>query len=646
MGAQDAVTADGPGRAEADGADGAFRLLWRFMRRYPGLCAGTAVALVFDMAGMLFVPTEVAGLINAAVGGGGIEALYARGARMLAAALCGSGGAIVTALLASRLAANVGRDIRASVYEASLSLSHTAFEELGTGSMITRTLSDATVIQQTLLMGILMILPVPVMGAIAFALAFSIERWMGVVLLVVTLAVVGVMAGAVRVSAPIFIRLQGFIDRMNARLRETITGVRVIRAFRRERVSRERLDETFEEYAENAIRVNLLFSTADSMTFFLMNAVESLILWLGADRVGAHAMQIGSITALIEYAMIIMFFLMMAQFALLGVPRAITCLNRANAVLREARRLDAQTVARVPQYASLLFRAEPAHLAQHGGGDGEDGAPDLAQHGGGAEQAGMDSGHLSAPQGRGFVFEGVSFRFADADEDTLRDLTFSLAPGTRTAIIGNTGSGKSTIAKLLLRFHDVTAGAVRLDGIDVRERPVVEVRARIAYVPQRAWLFSGTIADNLRQGDPHASDADLWRALDRAQAGFVRELPDGLASRVAQGGTNFSGGQRQRLAIARALVRRADLYIFDDSFSALDYATDAALRRALARAPELAHAAQLIIAQRVSTIRDADQIIVLEEGAVAGCGTHDELLDRCGAYRAIARSQIRKESRS
>ena len=624
MGVQDAVMDGAPGRAEAGGAGGAFRLLWRFMRRYPGLCAGTAVALVFDMAGMLLVPTEVAGLINAAVSGGGIEGLYAHGARMLAAALCGSGGAIATALLASRLAANVGRDIRTSVYEASLSLSHTAFGELGTGSMITRTLSDATVIQQTLLMGILMIVPVPVMGAIAFALAFSIERWMGVVLLVVTLAVVGVMAGAVRVSAPIFIRLQGFIDRMNTRLRETITGVRVIRAFRREGVSRERLDETFEEYAENAIRVNLLFSTADSMTFFLMNAVESLILWLGADRVGAHAMQIGSITALIEYAMIIMFFLMMAQFALLGVPRAITCLERISTVLRraEAPDLAVQASARVPQYATPRLRGDLGHLS----------APQ--------ERAG---GNPPAP---GFVFEDVSFRFADADEDTLRDLTFSLAPGTRTAIIGNTGSGKSTIAKLLLRFHDVTAGAVRLDGIDVRELAVEEVRSRIAYVPQRAWLFSGTIADNLRQGNPNATDTDLWRALDLAQAGFVRELPDGLASRVAQGGANFSGGQRQRLAITRALVRRADLYIFDDSFSALDYATDAALRRALAHAPAFAHAAQLIIAQRVSTIRDADQIIVLEEGAVVGCGTHGELLERCPSYRAIAQSQTREESRS
>ena len=238
-------------------------------------------------------------------------------------------------------------------------------------------------------------------------------------------------------------------------------------------------------------------------------------------------------------------------------------------------------------------------------------------------------------------FDHAGFRFHDADEDTLHDLTFSLARGSRTAIIGNTGSGKSTVAKLLLRFHDVTSGSLSFCGVDVRELPQAELRSRIAYVPQRAWLFSGTIAENLRQGRPGATDEELWHALDVAQASFVRELPDGLAARVSQGGFNFSGGQRQRLAVARALVRRADLYVFDDSFSALDYKTDAALRRALV--PELAQAATLVIAQRVSTIRDMEQVVVLDEGTVAGLGTHEELFATCATYREIARSQERKE---
>lgn len=581
---------------------GALRLLLRLMAPYKALAAATLCALVLDMAGMLFVPTELAAMINSVVATSGND-LARHGAAMLAAALCGSGGAVVANLLAARLAANVGRDLRMAVYDASLAFSGSDFERFGTGSMVARTLSDANVVQQALLMGIVMILPVPVMCIIAVGLAFSIDPWMGWVLAGVALAMLAVSAVAVSRSAPIFTRLQGFVDRMTTRLRETVTGIRVIRAFGREDQARERLDATFEEYAENAIRVNAMFATADSMTFFLANGVESLVLWLGANRVGAGAMQVGSITALIEYAMLIMFFMMMAQFAILQVPRAIACLHRASEVL-----------AVVPEVANP---EEPHQLPKTAPCPAARLAPDVVA-----------------------AFHHASLRFHDADEDTLHDLDFVMRRGTRTAIIGNTGSGKSTVAKLLLRFHDVTSGSVELVGEDVRAVTQASLRGRIAYVPQRAWLFSGTIAENLRRGDPDASDERLWHALDVAQAGFVRELPDGLGTRVAQGGSNFSGGQRQRLAIARALVRRADLYVFDDSFSALDYKTDAALRHALA--DELAGAAQLVIAQRVSTIRDADQIVVLSDGAVEGIGRHEELLESCPTYRAIAESQERK----
>lgn len=581
---------------------GALRLLLRLMAPYKALAAATLCALVLDMAGMLFVPTELAAMINSVVATSGND-LARHGAAMLAAALCGSGGAVAANLLAARLAANVGRDLRMAVYDASLAFSGSDFERFGTGSMVARTLSDANVVQQALLMGIVMILPVPVMCIIAVGLAFSIDPWMGWVLAGVALAMLAVSAVAVSRSAPIFTRLQGFVDRMTTRLRETVTGIRVIRAFGREDQARERLDATFEEYAENAIRVNAMFATADSMTFFLANGVESLVLWLGANRVGAGAMQVGSITALIEYAMLIMFFMMMAQFAILQVPRAIACLRRASEVL-----------AVVPEVANP---EEPHQLPKTAPCPAARLAPDVVA-----------------------AFHHASLRFHDADEDTLHDLDFVMRRGTRTAIIGNTGSGKSTVAKLLLRFHDVTSGSVELVGEDVRAVTQASLRGRIAYVPQRAWLFSGTIAENLRHGDPDASDERLWHALDVAQAGFVRELPDGLGTRVAQGGSNFSGGQRQRLAIARALVRRADLYVFDDSFSALDYKTDAALRHALAG--ELAGAAQLVIAQRVSTIRDADQIVVLSDGAVEGIGRHEELLESCPTYRAIAESQERK----
>ncbi|MEE1372607.1 MAG: ABC transporter ATP-binding protein [Parolsenella sp.] len=590
------------------------RLLASLLAPYKRLCAATLVAMLFDLSGMLLIPTQLSMMINVAITTHDANEFMTHGVLMLIAALCGSFGYITSTWLASRLCANVGRDLRMRVYRASLDFSAGDFSRFGTGSMITRTLSDANVVQQTLLMAILMILPVPIMCAISVGLAFSIDTLMGWVLLVVTVATIAVSLVSVFATAPIFTRLQGFIDSMNARLREAITGVRVVRAFGCEDETRERLDETFSAYADNAIRVNMVFAATDTLTFFLMNAVESLVMWLGANRVGVHAMQIGSISALIEYAMLILFFLMMAQFALISVPRAMACLDRASEVLRFVPEIrDAETCVALP---APLARLEA-------GAKGEDAAGAPAP----AEVA---------------RFDHVSLRFSDADEDTLHDLTFSIRRGEVTAIIGNTGSGKSTIAKMLLRFNDVTSGKLLFEGIDVRDVAQAELRSRIAYVPQKAWLFSGTIAENLRHGRADATDEELWHALDVAQANFVRELPGGLNAPVTQGGTNFSGGQRQRLAIARALVRHADLYVFDDSFSALDFKTDAALRHALTT--ELAHAAQLVIAQRVSTIHDANQIVVLKDGSIVGLGRHDELMQTCDNYRAIAESQLRKEA--
>ena len=459
--------------------------------------------------------------------------------------------------------------------------------------MITRTLSDANVVQQTFLMCFIMMFPVPVTCIVSVFLAFSTDAAMGWILLAVIAVSLIVSAIAVKISAPIFVVMQNFIDGINARLRESITGVRVIRAFGKETYERARMTKAFEDYASRAIRVNLIFAVTDCTTFFLMNAVESLVMWAGANRVGIHAMQIGSISALIEYAMLIMFFMMMAQFAMLEIPRALACLERSAAVLDQK-----PTIA--------------------------DGSSKTVSFGQTDEVA---------------RFDHASLRFDDADEDTLQDLCFSLRRGQTTAIIGNTGSGKSTIAKMLLRFSDVTGGRLTFGDADIRDLPQAELRSHIAYVPQKAWLFSGTIAENLRFGDEHADDARLWHAIDVAQGAFVRELKDGLDTPVAQGGTNFSGGQRQRLAIARALTRHADLYIFDDSFSALDYKTDAALRHALK--DELAHAAVLIVAQRVSTIRNADQIIVLSDGCIVGLGTHDELMRTCQTYKDISDSQTR-----
>lgn len=575
-----------------------WRLLSSLLRPHRGLAVAALVLLLADIVGMLLIPTQLAALVNVAVGTRDAVELTSHGIAMLVAAVVGSGGCVASYYVASRLAAYVGRDLRVAVYKKSLALSGADFNAFGTGPMITRTLSDANVVQQTLLMTFMMVFPVPVACVVAIVLAFGIDPVMGRLLLVLTLAMLAISGVAVWKSTPIFLAMQGFVDRMNSRLREVVTGTRVIRAFGKEERERDRLDETFEDYARNAIRVNMLFSVVDCSTFFLMNVVEVLVMWLGADRVGAGAMQIGSISALLEYAMLILFFMMMAQFAIIQVPRALSCLTRAAAVL------DA-----VP---SVAEPASPKRLV----------APSDP-----------------CPRDEAARFSRASFRFADADEDTLHDLSFSVRRGEVTAIMGNTGSGKSTVVKMLLRFHDVTEGELLVLGTDVRDVTQHDLRSHIAYVPQKAWLFSGTIAENLRNGNAGATDEELWHALDVAQATFVRELPDGLSSRVAQGGSNFSGGQQQRLAIARALVRHADLYVFDDAFSALDYKTDAALRRALEG--ELAQSAVVIIAQRVSTVRNAAQIVVLGDGRMVGLGTHEQLMETCPEYQDIVESQTR-----
>lgn len=568
-------------------------LLARLLSPYKGMVVASFALLLCDMVGMLLVPTELSALVNVAITTRDTAELARHGTIMLVASVVGSGGCIASYAVVSRLASYVGRDLRLTVYEKSLSFSDADFGRFGTGSMVTRTLGDVNVVQQTLLMCFMMLAPVPVACVVSIVLAWSIDAVMGQMLVWITVALLAIMAVAVHATAPIFVVLQNFVDRMNTRLREAVTGVRVIRAFGKEPYERARLDKTFEEYAEDAIHVNLVFASTDSLSFCLMNVVEVLVIWLGADRVGAGAMQMGSITAIAQYAMMIMFFTMMAQFAILQLPRALACLTRASEVLAvEPAIRDPETPARPVE-----------------------GIPEVAR------------------------FDAVRFRFPDASEDTLHSLSFSIRRGETCAIIGSTGSGKSTVAKLLLRLHDVTAGSLVLFGHDVRELSQADLRSRIAYVPQKAWLFSGTIADNLRDGAPDATDDELWHALDVAQAGFVRELPGGLAARVAQGGSNFSGGQRQRLAMARALVRKADLYVFDDAFSALDYKTDAALRHALKT--ELADAALLIIAQRVSTIRDAEQIVVLADGRVVGVGSHEELLRDCDTYRDIYESQTR-----
>ena len=503
------------------------RLLMRFMRPYRGLIAVTLFVLLIDNVGTLLVPTMLANMVNTGITTGDVDYILRNGLYMLIATGMASGGAVLGCYLSARLAANVACDIRNAVYDKSLELSASDFERFGTGSMITRSLNDINVIQQAILQTIQLVLPVPFLAVAGIIFAWHI--------------------------------LQSFIDRMNVVLRENIVGVRVIRAFNKERHEEQRLDEVFSDYAANAIKVNHLFVGLDSSCFFLMNIAEVAVLWVGGNRVGVHAMQIGSITAVLEYALLILFFVMMAQMVILTLPRAAACLNRAQQVL---------------QIEPSIVDGE--RTLDAGASDSKDGADAVA------------------------VFDHMSFRFDDADEDTLCDLSFACRRGQTTAIVGSTGSGKSTVAKLLLRFHDASKGVIRLDGVDLRDLSQDEIRGHIAYVPQKAWLFSGTVASNLRYGNEDATEADM---------------------------------------LHRALMKHADLYIFDDSFSALDFKTDAALRHALQ--DETRDAAVLIIAQRISTILHADQIVVLKDGEVVGLGTHDELMETCEVYRAIAESQMK-----
>ncbi len=634
------------------------KLLAKYLKNYKGLIVLTLAVLLIDDVGTLLVPTMLANMVNTGIASGDMDAILRGGAAMLTVSVVASAAAITALYLGARLAADVCRDIRCAIYDASLAFSASDFERFGTGSMITRSLGDINVVQQAIVNTIQIVLPVPILCIAGMVLAWRINAQMGMMLGVVVVLVLIVAALTMVKSAPIFTRLQGFIDRMNVTLRESIVGVRVVRAFGRERREEERLDQVFSEYADNAIKVNRLFATLDCSTFFLMNIVEVAVLWLGGNLVGTHAMEIASISAVLEYAILILLFIMMAQMVILTLPRAKACLDRAAEVINlvpeimdpagettacddadaagagdtESRASAAVAVATETAADSAVVSDNPQAC---------EGAADAVAGTVGVVTSTTDVANVadvSTAATPVAAFDHATFRFSDASEDTLSNLNFACYRGTTTAIIGSTGSGKSTVAKLLLRFHDVTGGAVHFEGRDVREMSQAELRSRIAYVPQKAWLFSGTVESNLRYGNEGASEADMLHALEVAQSTFVLDLPDGLQAPVSQGGTNFSGGQRQRLAIARALMRKADLYIFDDSFSALDFRTDAALRAALVE--ETRDAAVLIIAQRVSTILHASNIIVLKDGRVMGMGTHEELMQSCEVYQDIAKSQM------
>lgn len=571
-------------------------LILRFLKPHWKLCLITVVLLIVDVAGALFIPTLVAEMLNDGTSGASFDAIVRTGIHMAAVSVLAGVCAILGGYASATLAAQVGKDMREAIYAKSLKLSVYDFRQFGTASITTRTISDITTIQFALTSTIQMVIPVPVICVLALALTFGLDAQMGVILLIVVAAVLLLAWRIMGSASPLFRKLQKLLDRMSTVLLENITGVRVVRAFNNEIREEGRMITAFSNYAGTSIKANRLFANLDGLSFFCINLFVVVVYWLSGAHISSGNLQIGDITALIEYAMMVLFFLMMAQMVILTLPRALECCERVRLVLDH-----------IPEIVDLM-EDDPK----------ED---------------------LSNPEV--LAFRDVSFRFKDAEEDTLGHLNFVCRRGETTAIIGGTGSGKSTVASLILRFHDVTGGAVELNGTDIRNMPQKFLRDHLAYVQQKAWLFSGTIAGNLRYSRPDATVEELMHAADVAQAGdFIRSLPDGLNAFVAQGGANFSGGQKQRLSIARALVKKPELYIFDDSFSALDFKTDAALRHALAA--ETKDAAVLIIAQRVSSIRHANQIIVLHEGRMAGIGTHEELMKTCKVYREIYESQTKE----
>jgi len=566
-----------------------------YLKPYRGAIALVVLFQLVATIASLYLPTLNARIIDDGVARGDTGTIWTLGSVMLAVSLVQVTGQVTAAWFGARTAMGFGRDLRASVFAKVLSFSTREVNHFGAPSLITRTTNDVQQVQQLVLMTALMIVQAPIMMVGGVFMALREDAGLAWLLAVAVSVMGGIIVAILLQALPLFRRMQVGIDALNRVLREQISGLRVIRAFVREGHEGARFARANADLTDTSLRVGRRMLTFFPVVQLVMAASSVGVMWFGGLRVDAGEMQIGQLTAFLQYLIQILMSVMMSTFILMIAPRAQVCAVRIQEVLRTASSV-------VP----------PEH-----------GVTDVVA--------------------RGEVrFEDVGFSYPGAEAPVLSGISFTVRPGETTAIIGSTGSGKTTLVNLLPRLFDATSGRVLVDGVDVRELDPEVLWRSVGLVPQKPYLFSGTVASNLRYGNPDATDADLWDALEVAQArDFVERMPGGLEASIAQGGTNVSGGQRQRLSIARALVRKPDVYLFDDSFSALDVTTDARLRAALA--DETRDAAVVIVGQRVATIRNADQIIVLDDGRIEGIGTHDYLLATCPTYAEIVESQFKAE---
>ena len=543
----------------------------------------------------LYLPTLNADLIDNGVVKGDTGYIMRIGGGMVAITLAQILAQIVAVYFGARTAMAVGRDIRTELFDRVQTFSAREVGQFGAPSLITRTTNDVQQVQMLVLMTFTLMVSAPIMCAGGIVLALRQDVPLSALLLIIMPLMIGVIAVLIAQMRPLFRSMQVRIDTVNRIMREQITGIRVIRAFVRDDFEQRRYGGANAELTDVSLRVGKLMALMFPTVMLLVNASSVAVLWFGGHRIDAGTMQVGALTAFLSYLMQILFSIMMATFMLVMLPRAEVCAERIQDVLRTSSsvRLAPDPVTTVTRHGTLELR-------------------------------------------------DVEFRYPGAAAPVLSGVELVARPGETTAVIGSTGSGKTTLLNLVPRLFDATGGTVLVDGVDVRRLDERLLSRLVGLVPQKPYLFTGTVATNLRYGNPDATDNQLWQALEVAQAAdFVRAMDGGLEAPVAQGGTNVSGGQRQRLAIARLLVHRPEIYLFDDSFSALDYATDAALRAALTR--HIADATVVIVAQRVSTIREADRIVVLDEGRVVGTGTHAELMDTNTTYREIVLSQLTEQ---